>query len=401
MVARIFKQKGTKSMTDFPSYGNSSAQTPSTALRVQRFDNLFNPTPSAELSLTDALQVIAHGTYAAAIQHVRRVWTREGEDAYKAAKAQLPQYTFAGTFAPTRAKANLLLHSEICHADIDHLGDVEQVKQRLSADPCVAYCFTSPRGDGLKYGVRIARVDSDDAYKHAWGTLAAAHLATYGVTWDPSGKDICRLCYVSWDPALYCNPDAQVYDVPLMIIPPPTPRPVPPVRVPGDRRERYAQRGIDQAVRIIAESVEGGLHAARCRAGYLLGGYVGGGLLSYAEAYDVLLEAVEGHTKHLTAALKTIADCLKAGETKPITEDELDADWEAWKAAHPLPPRSAAPITPPPTDNDPEVHAGFLAHRLPEHLANHPDPKVRKHWRWVYRQTNALKQRYIREGTAL
>ena len=55
------------------------------------------------------------------------------------------------------------------------------------------------------------------------------------------------------------------------------------------------------------------------------------------EAYEALRGAVEGHTKHLAPALKTIAECLTAGEAKPITVADLDADWEQWKATHPLP----------------------------------------------------------------
>jgi hypothetical protein len=123
---------------------------------------------------------------------------------------------------------------------------------------------------------------------------------------------------------------------------------------------------------------------------------VGGGLLSSAEAYDALATAVEGRTQHLAASLKTIRDCLKAGEADPITLEELEEDWEAWKAAHPQP--SRGPQSPPTTADDPEAHAGFLAHRLPDHLRNHPDPRVRKHWAHVYAKANALKRSRATEG---
>jgi VirE N-terminal domain len=327
--------------------------TPYTAICVQRFDDLFDPTPSAELFLADALTAIAQGTYARAIRHVRAVLAQRGEAAYKTAKERLPQITFAGTFAPCRAKANLVQHSELCHADIDHLRNLAAAKQRLITDPCVVYCFTSTGGDGLKYGVRIAPVDNDEAYKHAWGYVAAAHQSAYEVIWDRTGKDICRLCFVSWDPDMYVNLHAQVCDVPAMIIPAPKPRPVYTTTIPRDRREWYAQRGIEQAVRIIEDSVEGGLHRARCKAGYLLGGYVGGGILSHEEAYAALRVAVEGRTKHLGASLKTIGDCLAAGEAKPITVEELEDDWHRYKEAHPLGPCAPAPITGHPDTSSP------------------------------------------------
>jgi hypothetical protein len=88
--------------------------TPFDALRVQRFDNLYDPTPHAELSLTDALDAIIDGLYAADIRSLRTVFARRGEDAYRAAKQRLPQITFAGTFTGTRAKEHLKTHSEVC-----------------------------------------------------------------------------------------------------------------------------------------------------------------------------------------------------------------------------------------------------------------------------------------------
>jgi len=312
------------------------------AAHIQRFDNLFNTTPSADVRLGDALDAITHGTYAAAIEQVRHVFTTHGEDAYKKAKERLPQWTFAGTFAPTRAKEHLVRASGICHADIDHLTDLDATKHRVMADPCVIYCFTSPRGDGLKYGVRIASVDSDEAYKHAWAALAATHQSAYGVTWDRSGKDVCRLCFVSWDPDCYVNLHAEIYD----ISPPPAAQaPAAAVStlqfwyapVSGDRRARYARQALDRATQMIDQSVPGQQHYARCQAVYLLGGYTGGNLLTYTEAYAALEAAVRRTAQDVPKAMKDIVDCLTAGQAKPITVEELEADWQRWKEAHPLP----------------------------------------------------------------
>lgn len=311
---------------------------PFDALLVQRFDDLYDPTPNAELLLGDVLDAITDGLYAAAIHHLRTVFRREGEEAYRAAKQRLPQITFAGTFAPTRAKEHLVCHSEICHADIDHLTDLQETKYRLLDDPHVAYCFTSPRGDGLKYGVRIAKVENDNAYKHAWGILAATHQTAYGVTWDPSGKDICRLCFISWDPACYINPRAEVYTVPPPMA---TPPPHKPRRPSALRRERddvhdQVQRALDTAMHMIDRSVPGQQHFARCRAAYLLGGFVGSGLLAYDEAYRALEASVQRTAKHMPKAMKDITDCLKAGESQPITAADLHAELERWQASHPL-----------------------------------------------------------------
>jgi hypothetical protein len=60
----------------------------------------------------------------------------------------------------------------------------------------------------------VALVSDDKAYKRTWHTVADYYQQQYGVLWDPSGKDICCLCFVSWDSALYINPDAQLFSVP-------------------------------------------------------------------------------------------------------------------------------------------------------------------------------------------
>jgi hypothetical protein len=199
----------------------------------------------------------------------------------------------------------------------------------------VLYCFTSPRGDGLKYGVRVAKVPDDNAYKHAFGVLAAAHQQAYGVTWDPSGKDICRLCFVSWDPACYVNPHAEVYPVPPPMVTPPPPRPlqrVGTVQRPTDAIQRRVQRAVETAIAMIDGSVPGQQHFARCRAAYLLGGFVSGGLLSYDEAYSTLEGPVERTAQNVLKAMKDIADCLAAGQSAPITAADLQAEWDAYRA---------------------------------------------------------------------
>jgi VirE N-terminal domain len=316
------------------------------AVRIQRFDDLYDSTPSAELPLGYMLSLIVDGTYAATIARARDIYTTHGEEAYRREKNRLPQVTFAGTFAPTRAKDHLIQASGICHGDIDHLADLEATKRRLAADPCVVYCFTSPRGDGLKYGVHIAPVATDAVYKHVWGSLATAHHAAYGVTWDPSGKDICRLGFVSWDPEAYINLDAQVYEVPPEMITPTPPRPRPRTHggsgLPPRHEGGHGPRALRIAAQMIRESVPGQQHFARCRAAYLLGGYVAGGLVTEAEALDALEPAVEATATNTRKAMKDITDGLAAGQTQPITTEDREEDWRRWQEAHP----ARAPFAP-------------------------------------------------------
>ncbi|MBM3226866.1 MAG: hypothetical protein FJZ47_24130, partial [Candidatus Tectomicrobia bacterium] len=128
-----------------------------------------------------------------------------------------------------------------------------RIKATLCGDACVAYCFVSPRGDGLKIGVPVTPVREDATYKHAWQVIANYFQRQYGITWDPSGKDICRLCFVSWDPEAYYTPTTARFPVP-----PPAPQPLPSttigtahhVGISGRQRDRYAQQALQTAIRL-------------------------------------------------------------------------------------------------------------------------------------------------------
>jgi hypothetical protein len=309
---------------------------PLDSIPVNLFRGSTDSKPAAVLTLTEALDAIQHGAYQGRVQWLRALFQAGRKAAYDRAKRRLEAVTFGGTFHPTRGKANLTLHSGLVHGDVDHLDDVEAAKRILAADPHVVDLFTSPSGEGLKVDVLVEPVNSDEAYKHAWQAVADAHAQQYGLTWDPSGKDISRLCYLSWDPALYRNPHAQVFPVPPYAPPPPKPPPSPPAKfaIPCNRCERYAQQAIQTAAAMIDASTPGNRHFARRKAAELLGGYIAGGIVTEADAYAALEQAVKRNTDDLKRSMKTIADGLSHGQARPITLEALEAERQAWIEAH-------------------------------------------------------------------
>ena len=223
-----------------------------------------------------------------------------------------------------------MAHSGVIHGDLDHLKALDEIKLALMQDPHVVYVFISPRGDGLKYGVRVVPVDTDEAYQHAWQVVADAHQKQYGITWDPSGKDVCRLCFASWDPSCFINPDAQIFNVP-----PPQPAPSRPQVVmsrhwSSPRLQTAAQLALDRAERLIAHAPEGSRHSVRIRASYLIGGLLDSANIAYDVAIERLTTAALGNTDEEREARRDIADGLKAGQSKPITTPHMrqgPSDW--------------------------------------------------------------------------
>jgi VirE N-terminal domain len=304
----------------------------------------YDPTPSRTLSLAQVLSTIASDTYAHQITCLRNTLQSQGEGIYSYLKKRLDGVTFGGTFAPTRAKDNLLQHSKLAHLDYDGLRDVAGVKRVLCGGVGVCYCFVSPSGCGLKLGMRVEPVDNDAEYKHAWQVVADHFAQQYGLIADPSGKDISRLCFLSWDPMCYFNPNAEVFPVPAIITPlPPAPisraTPLTTNRHANDRRWQYLQHAITRATTLIETSrpptngMPGTRHYNRLKAARLLGGYVGGGFCTHAQAYSILECIVRHNTMHFERSMKTIADGLRYGMKSPVTFEQLEHERLAWCAA--------------------------------------------------------------------
>jgi VirE N-terminal domain len=322
---------------------------------ITGFRDSFHPTPAGDWNLKVVLGWIRDGLYAYEINRVRHVLARDGKRAYDRVKAQLQAFTFGGTFYPTRGIAYLRQHSGLVVGDLDHLPDVTAVKRAICTDPRTVFAFQSPSETGLKVGVHVPIAEDGHAYKHIWQVVAAEFERLYGARWDPSGKDICRLCFVSYDSALYANFAAVRFDVPPPPSPepPPVPQTSPPMTTTKPNRssqpQDYAERAINTAVDMIHRAPLGTRHHTRLKAARLLGGFVGGGLLSEDQAYGALAQALVGHTEDLHRALKTVEDGLAYGQAHPITLEALEAERRARLREHQS--RHAATHWDPPADS--------------------------------------------------
>jgi hypothetical protein len=297
------------------------------------------------------LEWIRDGLYAYEINRVRRILAQHGKADYDRAKAHLQAFTFGGRFFPKRGNAYLQQHSGLIWCDLDNLDDIAATKRAICSDPRTVCLFTSPSGIGLKAGIHGPIVVDDKAYKYVWNAVRVEYERLYGVPWDPSGKDISRLCYASYDPDLYWNPDAVCFDVPPSPAPEPRPQPYrPSILRSHTNHQDYAARAIATATEMIQSAVLGGRHHARLRASRLLGGYVSSGLLRYEEALSALSRALEGHTDDMGKALSTVVAGLHYGEAYPIKPEDLEAERQAWIDAH----RPTIPTTrQAPVDDDP------------------------------------------------
>ena len=137
---------------------------------------------------------------------------KQAKDERNLIKKRLPHIVFGGEFSHRSIKG-LIKSSDLIILDFDHIGTPEQVedlKRTLSGDTELnpLLLFVSPSGDGLKVVVPTKQnITGDPDFKSSMRSLSNYIGQRYGLEIDPSGKDISRTCFLSYDPlAIYKDP---------------------------------------------------------------------------------------------------------------------------------------------------------------------------------------------------
>jgi hypothetical protein len=76
-------------------------------------------------------------------------------------------------------------------------------------DDFVFASFVSPSGNGLKIFVKVS--SNKEQHKETFLKLQRYFEELLTVEIDKSGKDITRLCFMSFDPELYLNENSEVF----------------------------------------------------------------------------------------------------------------------------------------------------------------------------------------------
>ncbi|MDB4341863.1 hypothetical protein OAA59_01480 [bacterium] len=123
-------------------------------------------------------------------------------------KCNLPGILWSGRFSERKASA-IEKYSGLLVMDLDDLTDaaIRTAREQLQADQFVWACFLSPSGTGLKVLFRTPK--DPQSHKAAWQAAANHIKKLTRLDADSSGKDLARLCFVSFDPNLYRNPTAS------------------------------------------------------------------------------------------------------------------------------------------------------------------------------------------------
>lgn len=166
---------------------------------ISIYKNIHDVTSRKTVNVEVFLEAIKSGKWQDIVFKIRSI---KDHEARQQAKKDLPYVTISGIFNENRSIAGLTHHSGLISMDIDNLNnDVEGVRQLLSNDPYVYSCFTSVSGTGLCVMFKI----DPEKHKEAFDGIANYLISQYQLIIDPSGKDVSRARYVSFDPDLYHN----------------------------------------------------------------------------------------------------------------------------------------------------------------------------------------------------
>jgi predicted P-loop ATPase len=168
--------------------------------------------PIANKQLEDTLKAIGSGAWKKQIEKLRECLAKGNQTGFEYLKKSLPAFTPSGLFAGGRKLEYLKQYSGFVILDIDKLRNdsLLQAKETAKQSKFCYACFTSPSGKGLKILVKVNSVKEN--HKTAFLQLQSHFEKLLNIEIDKSGKDITRLCFVSFDTEIYINTNADTFN---------------------------------------------------------------------------------------------------------------------------------------------------------------------------------------------
>lgn len=129
-------------------------------------------------------------------------------------KSTLPCILFSGEFSERNGNG-LINHSGLMCVDFDKYPNDEVMLEHramLERNPHVIMLFVSPSGNGIKAVVRIPTATKETHPKY----FAAFQKEFDFEYWDKSSCNVDRVCYESYDPDIFINYEATIFEPQLI-----------------------------------------------------------------------------------------------------------------------------------------------------------------------------------------
>jgi hypothetical protein len=178
--------------------------------------------PLGNKDLREFLREVKNGRFKTEVEKIRLLIREGHEEEAQQLKKLLTAVTICALYIGGRRDANLTKYCGMVILDLDDLSPEEVVRLRavIEADKHTYACFVSPGGLGLKVLVPVGREDGSlpvdieeikKFHREAYNRVMRYYKILTSATIDVSGKDVGRLCYVSYDPLLFLNEQADTF----------------------------------------------------------------------------------------------------------------------------------------------------------------------------------------------
>lgn len=165
--------------------------------------------------LVDLTKIVNRIKQGKSIEIINRVRSANNKEDADQIKQQLPCILFAGEFAQRNGNGLVKASGLMCLDFDKYENDAVMLEHRamLERNPHFVLIFTSPSGKGLKGVIRVSQNITKETFPKIFKAFKKEFDYDY---WDGSSCNIDRVCYESYDPDIYVNENATIYD-PVLI----------------------------------------------------------------------------------------------------------------------------------------------------------------------------------------
>ena len=178
-------------------------------MEVTIFKDLFKSKDVPyHVSIEKVINRIKNGDSIELISKVRSAKTKQEADKLKEG---LPCILFNGTFSE-RNSNSLINHSGLMVVDFDKYPSNEEMIEHfetLKQNNHFLLLFISPSGNGIKGVVKVSNELDKNSHPKVFTQFQEDFNFDY---WDKSNSNIDRVCFESYDPNIYINFNAEIYN---------------------------------------------------------------------------------------------------------------------------------------------------------------------------------------------
>lgn len=166
---------------------------------ISIYESLYDVDSSHVITVGQALSRIKKGKSKERVEQMRRLGS--GSE-YDSVKKSLPSPLFSGVFK-SRNDNNIISYTGLICLDFDKCKITDKMSS-LKKNKHVIACWVSPSGNGVKALVEVSEPENHTQHFDA--------LLEDFEDLDPSGRNLSRVCFESYDPDMYVARKWEIYD---------------------------------------------------------------------------------------------------------------------------------------------------------------------------------------------